>query len=336
MQVHGDIGEQYADFAAYAGEDSPSLAAWAEGVVGDDEVRAWLARLPVPKRQPNLVFAAARWHGTPAPGPYAGLRAALLEDDGKVRDTILTRSTQTNEVGRLATLAPAFARVARGEPVALVEVGASAGLCLLPDRHAYAWHTDRGTVRSGSGPVLECDVRGPFPAGVAMPEVAWRRGVDLNPVDVTDDDQVAWLEILVWPEAEDRRRRLRAAVEVARSDPPVVQRGDLVEALPGLVEEAGRHGRVVVFHSAVLAYLEDTRRQEFTQLVTGLVAQGRCHWVSNEGKGVLPEVTATGPQIPAGRPTFVLGIDGRATAWTHGHGRSMTWLADQGSPTPGR
>jgi hypothetical protein len=60
--------------------------------------------------------------------------------------------------------------------------------------------------------------------------------------------------------------------------------------------------------------------------MTGLVADGRCHWVSNEGKRVLPDVTATGPEVPEELATFVLGVDGRAVAWTHGHGHSMTWL----------
>ena len=59
------------------------------------------------------MFAAARWHGVPAPGPYDGLREALLGDDGTIRATILGRSTQTNEVGRLATLTPAFAEAGR-------------------------------------------------------------------------------------------------------------------------------------------------------------------------------------------------------------------------------
>jgi hypothetical protein len=43
---------------------------------------------------------------------------------------------------------------------------------------------------------------------------------------------------------------------------------------------------------------------------------------------VLPEVTATGPPVPEGLAAFVLGIDGRAVAWTHGHGRWMRWLAE--------
>ena len=60
--------------------------------------------------------------------------------------------------------------------------------------------------------------------------------------------------------------------------------------------------------------------------MTGLVADGRCHWVSNEGKQVLPEVTANGPAVPERSGTFVLGVDGRAVAWTHGHGHSMRWF----------
>ena len=122
---------------------------------------AWLETLPEDKRQPNLVFAAARWHGVPAPGPYAGLRDALLADDGTIRATILERATQTNEAGRLATLVPAFAMLAGGEPIALLEVGASAGLCLYPDRWGYEWATDDGRRTAGpAAPTLRCAVRG--------------------------------------------------------------------------------------------------------------------------------------------------------------------------------
>ncbi len=137
---------------------------------------------------------------------------------------------------------------------------------------------------------------------------------------------MAWLTTLVWPEHAERRERLERAISVARTDPPRLVRGDLLEELPGLVEQAAAHGPVVVFHSAVIAYLEPVDRTRFHELMTGLVSEGRCHWVSNEGKRVLPEVTATGPEVPEELPTFVLGIDGRAMAWTHGHGRSMTWL----------
>jgi hypothetical protein len=324
VEPYADTVEQYRAFGREAAPESACFGAWCAEVVEDEEVLAWLGELPPLKQQPNLVFAAARWHGVPAPGPYAALRAALLADDGRIRATILSRSTQTNEVGRLATLTPALASLG-DEPLALLEVGASAGLCLYPDRYSYAWHTEAGTVAAGSGPLLECGVRGDFDGIARLPEVAWRGGVDLNPLDVNDADAMAWLAILVWPEHDARRERLLAAIEVARAEPPDLRAGDLLVELPQLVDEAGERGRVVVFHSAVIAYLEEPDRRRFRDLMAGLVADGRCHWVSNEGKRVLPEVTATGPDLPA-RETFVLGVDGRAVAWTHGHGRSMRWF----------
>jgi hypothetical protein len=187
------------------------------------------------------------------------------------------------------------------------------------------WQTDAGAVEAGSGPELRCDVAGTLPT-TRVPEVAWRAGIDLHPLDVTDPDATAWLENLVWPEQDDRRERLRAAVEVARAEPPRLIAGDLLDLLPDLVGDAAEHGPVVVFHSAVVAYLEPADRERFQQLMTTLVAAGSCHWISNEGPQVLPGVTATGPALPDDHPAFVLGVDGRARAWTHGHGASMRVL----------
>lgn len=333
MELYGEVADDYRDFAEYADGDSATFADWARGVAADDEVRAWIAQLPQLKQQPNLVFAAARWHGVPAPGPYAGLRDALLSDDGTIRRTILTRATQTNEVGRLATLVPAFATVAgddsspgsSGHPLALIEVGASAGLNLFPDRWGYEWVTHDGPVTLGpEEPRLTCRVTGPAPLPDRLPEIAWRGGVDLNPLDVTEDDAMAWLATLVWPEHDDRRAQLEKAVALARTDPPTLVRGDLLEELPGLIDRAAAYApEVVVFHSAVIAYLDDPGRRRFAAMMADLVDSGACHWVSNEGRRVLPGVTGD-LDVPSGR--FVLGVDGRAVAHTHGHGRSLTWL----------
>ena len=130
-------------------------------------------------------------------------------------------------------------------------------------------------------------------------------GIDLNPLDVTDDDAMAWLATLVWPEQDDRRDRLRTAVAVARTDPPrlCARRPARRAARPGRARRR-RTAPVVVFHSAVIAYLEPADRRRFHELMTGLVGDGRCHWVSNEGPRVLPEVTATGPERPEAARDF--------------------------------
>lgn len=323
----GDVAERYRGFVLETAEESPCFTAWAAEVAQDDEVLAWIASLPEPKQQPNLVFAAARWCGAAAPGPYEGFRRAVLHPGGAVRRTVLERSTQTNEPQRCATLLPALARIAEeaGGPLALVEVGASAGLCLFPDRYRYDWGA-AGRLGDTADPVLRCAVAGPMPVPRRMPEVAWRGGSDLNPLDVLDHDAVRWLRTLIWPEQEHRRRQLDAAIAVAAVAPPWILRGDLLETLDEVIDRAAPHGTVVVLHSAVIAYLDPASRRRFADRMRHLVEQGSVRWVSNEGDRVLPGITGT--VRGAGRPTerFVLGIDGRAVALTHGHGASLTWL----------
>ena len=124
---------------------------------------------------------------------------------------------------------------------------------------------------------------------------------------------MAWLTTLVWPEHDDRRTRLAHAVEVARADPPHLVEGDLLEELPALVAQAASYGPVVVFHSAVIAYLTEPQRARFADLMAGLVADGACHWVSNEAPQVLSRVAAT---VPTGRPAARRGLRRSCSAST--------------------
>jgi hypothetical protein len=136
-----------------------------------------------------------------------------------------------------------------------------------------------------------------------------------------------WLETLVWPEEDDRRERLRHAIDVAAADPPRLVRGDLLTELPALVAEASAYATVLVFHSAVAAYLPLEQRALFHELMRGLVADGSCHWISNEAPNVLPDIIATAPEPERHARHFVLGVDGRMVGRTHGHGQYLEWLA---------
>src|SRR5439155_4790807 len=129
-------------------------------------------------------------------------------------------------------------------------------LCLLPDRYRYEY----GGVAAGcldSPLTLRSQVEGALPAGPRPLRVAWRAGIDLNPLDVTDPEDVRWLETLVWPEQRDRLRRLRSAVEIARQDPPRLVRGHLNARLAQVAAQAPPDATLVVFHTAVLWYLSD-------------------------------------------------------------------------------
>jgi hypothetical protein len=111
-------------------------------------------------------------------------------------------------------------------PLTLIEVGASAGLTLLFDRYSYDYDGARLSGSDPDAPMLRCSRLGHVPAPIPerMPEIAWRAGLDLNPLDVTSEEDVLWLSCLVWPGEGNRRERLDAAVMSARRDPPGVYR----------------------------------------------------------------------------------------------------------------
>jgi uncharacterized protein DUF2332 len=210
----------YRRFADEARGRSELYVELALGVAADPELLALLAPLPPIKQQPNLLLGAVRLLCGTQPD-YGRFRACALEHRERVLEIIMARRTQTNEPARCATLLPLLGRLP--PPLALLEVGASAGLCLLPDRYAYAYggHRVEPAVHVGvEPPLFACRAIVGTPLPERPPEVVWRAGLDLAPVDLQDPGDVAWLEALVWPGEGERLRLLRAALAVARADPP--------------------------------------------------------------------------------------------------------------------
>ncbi|MFI7220500.1 DUF2332 domain-containing protein [Micromonospora maritima] len=307
-----DIYQAFADREARG--VSPAYERLSRAVARDPELLALLDTLPPAKRQPNLLFGVVRLGGGPVDDP-AAFRAYVSAHWPEIAAQMRVRATQTNEAGRCAALLPVLA--ALPQPLALLEVGASAGLCLYPDRYAYRY----GDRLVGDGePVLDCVLTGVVPP-VRRPEVVWRAGLDVNPLDVTDPADLAWLDALIWPEHRHRRERLRAAAAVAGSDPPLLLQGHLVDDLPALAARAPVDATLVVFHSSVLYQVPPARRAAFTALVRTLPG----HWLANEDPAVLPHADL--PEPPAGGFHNVLALDGRPLAWTRGHGQGATWIA---------
>jgi hypothetical protein len=317
-----ELAGVYARFAENEAHGrSPLYAELAKGVSTDRAVLNMLAELPPVKQQPNLLFASVRYrHGVPA--GWGQFRGWVLDHREELIATILARRTQTNEPARCATLLPLLATLP--QPLALLEVGAAAGLCLLPDYYAYDYngHHVPPSRPAAAPPMFVCHASPSTPLPARNLDIAWRADLDLSPIDVRDPDQTAWLEALVWPGEGNRLQLLRAALEIARLAPPPLTRGDLRFDLPALAASAPANATLVIFHTAVLAYVPDrAERATFARTVEGLNAT----WVANEAPGLISGEAAD-HAWPSGFDPFLLMRDKQPVAWVDPHGTSIEWL----------
>jgi hypothetical protein len=91
--------------------------------------------------------------------------------------------------------------------------------------------------------------------------VAYRVGIDLNPVDIRDPDEALWLRALVWPEHRERMAVLESAMTLARDGPPPLLAGDATEVLPEVLAAVPEGLTVCVFHSFVLNQVHAEARE---------------------------------------------------------------------------
>ncbi|MBE7953691.1 DUF2332 domain-containing protein [Microbacterium oxydans] len=302
-------------YARFARDEAPGRSAlyaeWAAGVADDDELKGILQRIPENRRQPPLVFAVTRMLGSGLVG-YPQWRDFVLRNADAVVAECANRSLQTNEPLRLAALLPVLSEIAG--PIALLEVGASAGLCLYPDRYSYRFIAADGSVRSALDPldgpstvVLESRVSGALPP-LRMPDVVWRAGVDLAPLDAADERDRRWLRGLVWPGEEGREERIDAALEIAASDPPLIVAGDALEEIDALAAAAPSGATLVVTTPGVLVHIPRARREALVARISALDAR----WVTIDPPGALDvwEPPVEGDDWPG----FVVALDGRVRA----------------------
>ena len=297
---------------------------WALAISLDVEVLALIDELPLQKRQPNLVFACARLLGAPETA-YEGFRAWLIRHWTSVAAETQQRMTQTNEPRRCAVILPALGLIAEqtNQPLALLELGASAGLCLYPDRYSYRYGDDWLDPADGPSCVrIEVEPTGAVPVPSAMPVIAWRAGNDLHPLNVNDDADVQWLTTLVWPEQNERRQRVAAAIEIVRQDPPLLLGGNAIERLGELAELAPHGTNLVIVTSAMLVYLPYRERMRLVDAIR----ESDAHWISLDGVGVLPDVDAAHPHPVLGQ--FTLSLNGAPLAEVGPHGQYVHWLRD--------
>jgi hypothetical protein len=260
-------------------------------------------------------FASVRGDDAEPPeGAGAELGAFCAEHRDAIARVLRERLVQTNVPGRAVAVRLAMHEVARrvSGPVALLEIGASAGIQLRFDR--WALETARLRFGPADAPLtLRTQWRAdrPPPDLDALPPVRERLGVDLHPVDATDPDQRLWLQALVWPEHRERFGELAAALDAVAADPPKILQGDAIELLPRL--SLPEDVPLVVLHSMVRMHVPADRLAAFDAAIAGLARRRRVLHISLEL-----------PPHGGGPPLLALGDShgtDRELALVEGHGR---------------
>jgi hypothetical protein len=193
---------------------------------------------------------------------FDGAIAAAMAAEDDFIASWMCHPPQTNEVCRAATIIAALAVADSmfSMPFELLELGSSAGLNLNLAHYQY----DLGGVQAGASDSrvrIAPEWRGPPPPSSAIRVVA-ARGVDLSPLDTSDEASRERLLSFVFADQPARAERLKQALLVARRHPPRVDRADAVTWLKEQLSVRQPPGRCrAVFHSMLLQYLSaDDRR----------------------------------------------------------------------------
>ncbi len=317
-------------FASAEGAESPRYRDWALGIAEDDELLALVTKLPLSKRQPVLVLTCARVAGVPL-RPFETARGDFLALWPAIAKLAKSRATQTNDPRRCTPLLVALDRI-RG-PIALIEVGASAGLTLFPDRYSFVWNARGRQVLShpADGPAtvtLNADIAGWGANPPRRPNIVHREGIDLSPLDVTKPADRDWLEALVWPEQTDRLDIVRAAADIVAQSPPMLTAGDAVAEIRSAVTRARKaapKATIVVSSPAVLVYLDPAEREKFA----AYCSRAKVRWISLDGRRVIPRVGDAADELGI-EGDFVLSLDGMPIASTDPLGRQVTVYGSSG------
>jgi hypothetical protein len=349
-----------------AAGESPLYEHLATAASTDDEVAALLTAAAPEAARATLFFAAAHRlviaeptsqlaYYYPSVGGDRGVddqtwptfREFVLARAEKMRELIATRVTQTNEVRRAALLYPALVAIGKqaGAPLGLLEVGTSAGLLLGVDRYGYRYALPGGE-QVNAGPAkaaLVLTSQLGLADGMKKPAlprklaIGARVGLDVHPVDLADEEELAWLEACVWADQVDRIRLLNTAAGVQAGGRPDLVAGDAVDDLASAAARVPADQPLVVFDSHTLPYLEPDRRTAFVEAVAALAATRPLWWLSLEAyEAVLAQLLPDRPDLAsADRLTGTLAV----TRWENGkpqvnvlartepHGGRLDWLA---------
>lgn len=230
-----------------------------------------------------------------------------------------TKRVQTNEVRRCGYLYPIFSYIFDRvkKPLALIEIGTSAGFQLLWDQYQYSYGTDK-TYGNRYSEVLieaECRTKSKPLLPSSSPPVTQRIGLDLNIVDLSSDEAYMWLNALIWPEHAERRTLFKQAAKAVQKHELDLREGNGIEMLPEIAREISNDSMICVFHTHVANQFSNDMKYQLETTIKQIGEQRDIAHIYNN----MWDLDLHLDCILEGRSYE------RTVGKTDGHGRWFTW-----------
>lgn len=285
------IAQTFLNFAEYECKGSSLLYEYlSEKIAADEELLELCMNVRQDQPVPNTLFGAVHYLllkgiNHPLKEYYPSITERYKKKEEafqpfkdfciKYKDDILSifkiRYIQTNEVRRCAYLYPAFCTVYEKteKPLALIEIGTSAGLQLLWDQYSYSYGDDNTYGNTSSALHIESKLVGEKRPALhkSSPPVTSRIGLDLNPIDLNNEDEKLWLKSLIWPEHTERLDMFEKAASSIKNNNISLIEGDGIALLPEYAAKIATDNAICIFHTHVANQMPVDKRNELVQAV---------------------------------------------------------------------
>ncbi|MEH7225258.1 DUF2332 domain-containing protein [Bacillus sp. JJ1566] len=242
-----------------------------------------------------------------------------LQFSDEIISLLQEKLVQTNEVRRCSYLFPAFQSIYNTvkKPLALIEIGTSAGLQLLWDQYSYSYGTNEVYGNKDSALHITSEIKGNKTPNLQdfIPPVAARIGIDLQPINLKDQENELWLQALIWPEHHERRALFEKAAEYVKANELRLIEGNGVELLCDLSEEIPKDFAICVFHTHVANQMPSDVKTSLLEQVQRIGAEREIFHLYNniQDRNLHLDYYLNGKEYQ------------NVVGETEGHGRWFTW-----------
>ena len=258
-------------------------------------------------------------------GNYNIFHDFCLAHSKEIIELMQTKIVQTNEVNRSTVLFTGFNWIIDEQhksELSLIELGCSAGLNLCWDKFCYQFE-DKLVGNGGCELILSCEVRGPFRPNFDFTSIRIkdRVGIDLNPLNISSEEDSLWLQSLIWPERLERLINLQKAIKISKNYPKKLIKGHGSSKLGEVLNIIDKETVVVVYQSFAFYLFSDKEKEKIKNILLDSSRLRPIYLLSMEWEGI------------NGKRTFLKVdsfINGKQESFTlaesHFHGEWIKWL----------